>query len=69
MNTNKKKLLIDAVILLAPVVIILLLTPILPDRIPYHFGLNGNKYINKKYAFLLGALPYIIYKLRALKKY
>lgn len=63
----KKSILADILILIVPVIIMLLLMPILPDKISIHKGLT-NRYIDKKYSFLLGLLPYIIYKLKYAKK-
>lgn len=63
MKQNKKKIFIDILILVIPVIIILLLMPVLPDKISIHRGLV-NRYIDKKYSFLLGVLPFIIYKLK-----
>lgn len=67
MKFNKKNILVDILILIVPVSIILLLTPILPDKISIHRGLT-NRYIDKKYSFLLGILPFVIYKLKYNKK-
>lgn len=59
----------DLLILLIPVVIILLLTPYLPEQISIHRGISGNHtYIDRKYAFLLGIIPFVIYKLKYNKK-
>lgn len=63
----KKSILADILILVVPVIIMLLLMPILPDKISIHKGLT-NRYIDKKYSFVLGLLPYIIYKLKYAKK-
>lgn len=60
---NKKKIIKDILILIMPVIIIFLLEPILPDKISIHRGIN-NVFIDKKYAFILGILPFIIYKLK-----
>ncbi|HEX3037855.1 MAG TPA: hypothetical protein VHO94_02535 [Oscillospiraceae bacterium] len=67
MKFNKKEFLKDALILIIPVALILILTPILPNQISIHRGLN-NQYIDKKYAFLLGLLPFAIYKMKYSKK-
>ena len=58
-----KKTVLDILILAVPVIIMFLLIPILPDKISIHRGLT-NTYIDKKYAFILGLLPFIIYKIR-----
>lgn len=63
MKLNKKNILVDSLILIVPVIIMLLLIPFLPDKISIHRGLT-NRYIDKKFSFLLGLLPYIIYKLK-----
>lgn len=63
---NKKKLLIDAMILLLPMLVIFLLTPILPEQISIHRGLNDQS-INKHFAFLLGAIPFAVYKIKTRK--
>ena len=63
MKFNKKSVIVDILILAVPIVIIILLMPILPDKISIHRGLN-NTYIDKKYSFLLGLLPFAIYKLK-----
>lgn len=61
MKFNKK----DLTILIIPVIIMLLLMPILPDKISIHRGISGNRtFIDKKYSFLLGLIPYIVYKLK-----
>lgn len=58
---NKRKLLIDLLILVAPIIIIFLLMPILPDKISIHRSFTGGRtYIDKKYAFVLGFLPFLI---------
>lgn len=59
----------DLLILVIPVVILLLLTPLLPEQISIHRGLSGNhQYIDRKYAFILGFLPFVIYKLKYNRK-
>lgn len=63
MKLNKKKLLIDLLILIVPVLIIILLMLILPEKISIHRGFV-NRYIDKKYAYVLGFIPYIIYKIK-----
>lgn len=67
MRFNKKKIIIDLLILIVPVIIIFLLMPILPDKISIHRGLT-NRYIDKKYSFILGTIPFIVYKLKYDKK-
>jgi uncharacterized membrane protein len=64
MKTNNK-LETDILILIVPVVVILLLYPVLPDKISIHRGINGTRtFIDRRYSFLLGMLPYIVYKIR-----
>lgn len=63
MKYNVKKLIKDLLILFVPVLIIILLMPVLPEKISIHRGIV-NRYIDKKYAFILGFIPFIIYKLK-----
>lgn len=64
-----KKLIIDSLILIIPILIMLLLMPILPDKISIHRSITGSRsYIDKKYSFILGILPFVIYKLKYDKK-
>lgn len=63
MKFSKKKILTDILILVVPVIIMLLLMPILPEKISIHRGLT-NRYIDKKYSFILGILPFVIYKMK-----
>lgn len=63
MKFNKKRIITDVLILIIPVAIMILLMPVLPDKISIHKGLT-NTYIDKKYSFLLGLLPFAIYKLK-----
>ena len=64
-----KKLIIDLLLLIVPIIIIFLLMPILPDKIPIHRSITGaQNYIDKKYSFILGILPFVIYKLKYDKK-
>lgn len=60
---------IDILILVIPVIIMILLTPVLPDKVPIHWDIRGvaNSFVDKKYAFALGAMPFVIYKLIRLK--
>ncbi|MDP4182673.1 MAG: DUF1648 domain-containing protein [Bacillota bacterium] len=64
MKSIKKSALIDILILAVPVIIMLLLTPILPDKVPIHWSSSGevNNFIDKKFSFVLGVLPFVIYK-------
>ncbi len=54
----------DILILLIPVAVMVALIPVLPDRIPMQFASDGsvNWYLDKRLSFLIGLLPYIIYK-------
>lgn len=63
MKFNKNKMLKDIFILVVPIIIIVLLMPVLPDKISIHRGIV-NRYIDKKYSFLLGILPFVIYKVK-----
>lgn len=62
-----KGILTDILILVVPVIIMLMLIPVLPEKISIHRGLT-NTYIDKKYSFLLGLLPFAIYKMKYSKK-
>ena len=55
----------DLLILIIPVIIMILLIPVLPDKIPMQWSLNGevNWYLDKKLSFLIGMVPFVIYKL------
>lgn len=59
----------DILILVIPVIIMLLLLPVLPDKLPMQWNLNGdvNWYLDKKLSFLIGFLPFIIYKVYKIK--
>ncbi len=61
MKIDKKDILIDSLILIVPMLILILLMPILPESILIHRGLTGDTYIDKKFAFVLGVLPLLIY--------
>jgi uncharacterized membrane protein len=54
----------DWLVLVIPVVIAILLIPVLPDKIPMQFDTHGNVnwYLDKKFSFLIGLLPFVIYK-------
>ncbi|MEY7999734.1 hypothetical protein AB8U03_05845 [Clostridium sp. Mt-5] len=67
MKFNKKSILVDILILVIPVIIMFLLMLILPDKISIHRGI-ANSYIDKKYSFLLGLLPFVIYELKYNRK-
>jgi hypothetical protein len=62
---RSKNILKDLLILVVPVIIMILLIPILPDKISIHRSITGaGTYIDKKYSFLLGVLPFIVYKIK-----
>ncbi|WP_125152341.1 DUF1648 domain-containing protein [Clostridium rectalis] len=65
MNTTQKYILI----LIVPIAIMIFLTPFLPDKVPIHFTSSGiaDGFIHKKYAFALGILPFLIYKIVKIK--
>ncbi len=54
----------DILILVIPIAIAAVIYLFLPARIPRQFGLNGRptSYIAKEFIFLLGLLPYLVYK-------
>lgn len=66
MKLDKHKLLMDLAILLLPMLVIFLLTPILPEQISIHRGIH-NQSIDKHFAFLLGAIPFVVYKIKTRK--
>ena len=60
MKLSKNELLV----LIIPVVVAILLIPILPDKIPMQFDMHGNVnwYLDKKFSFIIGLLPFVIFK-------
>jgi|GEM_PF-216907 len=54
----------DMLILIIPVVIIILLIPVLPNKIPMQWNFKGNVnwYLDKKFSFIIGIIPFFIYK-------
>lgn len=54
----------DLLILIIPVAIMILITPLLPNKIPTHFDINGhaNGYLNRNFSFLLGLIPFVVYE-------
>jgi len=68
-----KKLLIEILILVIPVIILFFLTPVLPDKVPVQWTFRGenkfiaSRFIDKKYVFLLGIIPFVLYELFKLK--
>lgn len=61
----------DILMIVVPVTIMILLTPIFPDKVAIHYTFPGdaNLFIDRKYAFVLGLLPFIIYKGLKLKRW
>jgi uncharacterized membrane protein len=57
----KKK---DLLILIIPLIILAVIYPFLPARIPRQFSFTGKptSYMAKEFIFLLGLLPYLIYR-------
>ena len=47
----------------------LILTPVLPEKVPIQWTLGGankftaSRFIDKKYVFLLGIIPFVLYEL------
>jgi len=61
---NKKSFLIDLLILLVPLILVIALNPVLPDKIPIQWNSSGAcKFIAKEYSFVLGIVPFALYKL------
>jgi uncharacterized membrane protein len=60
----------DALILGIPLLIVLIAYPFLPAMIPRQFHMNGEppSYMAKEFLFLIGLLPYAIFKSRQFKK-
>lgn len=64
MKFNKKGIIIDMLILLIPLVIMFLLKPVLPDKVPIRWNLNGAcGFIDKKYSLVLGIIPFALYEI------
>lgn len=57
----KKK---DLIILIIPFVIIAIIYPFLPARIPrqFHFGGQPTSFMAKEFIFIIGIIPFMIYK-------
>jgi uncharacterized membrane protein len=63
-----KTILIDILILVIPLVIMIVLTPYLPEKVPVQWNLSGaSRFVDRKYAFLLGVIPFVLYELIKLK--
>jgi hypothetical protein len=44
------------------------LKPILPDKVPIRWNLNGAcGFIDKEYSFVLGIIPFVLYKALRIK--
>lgn len=56
---------VDIIILVVPVIIMILLTPVMPAKVPIHWSINGgaNGFIDKKFSFVLGLIPFAVYEL------
>lgn len=53
----------DLLFLIVPLIIVAVIYPFLPPQIPRQFGFNGEvRYMDKGFIFLIGLLPYVIYK-------
>jgi uncharacterized membrane protein len=63
----KKK---DLLILIIPLLIVAVLYPFLPAQIPRQFHLGGRptSYMAKEFIFLVGLLPFVIYKFYQAKR-
>ena len=65
MKLNRK----DKLIILIPLIIVAIMYPILPDKIPRQFKLDGSvSYMAKEFIFIIGLVPFAIYKSRQSKK-
>ncbi|MCL2461201.1 MAG: hypothetical protein FWF44_00920 [Defluviitaleaceae bacterium] len=67
-----KSLLTGALVLAVPVVVLLALTPLMPEAvtIPVHMGFGGVSTLtmDRKFVFLLGIIPFIIYVLYKIRR-
>lgn len=65
MKLNKK----DLLVLIIPLIIAGIAYPFLPDQIPRQFHVNAEtSYMAKEFIFLLGLLPFIVFKFRKKRK-
>ena len=65
MNLNKK----DMLIILIPLIVVAVIYPILPDKIPRQIKLDGLvSYMAKEFIFIIGLIPFAVYKSRESKK-
>lgn len=68
MKFNKKSIIIDILILLVPLAIMFMLKPVLPDKVPIRWNLDGVcGFIDKKYSLVLGIIPFVLYEMIKLK--
>jgi uncharacterized membrane protein len=59
----------DLLVILVPIAVIAAIYPFLPAKIPRQFHFNGQpSYMAKEFLFLVGLLPYIVYKSYQFKK-
>ncbi|HHW49063.1 MAG TPA: DUF1648 domain-containing protein [Clostridiaceae bacterium] len=64
-----KRIIIDILILVIPVIIMIFLMPVLPEKVPIQWTFSGenkfvaSRFIDKKYAFLLGLIPFVLYQI------
>ena len=60
----------DIFILIIPFAVLAAIYPFLPGRIPRQFDFSGhpNSYMAKEFIFLLGFVPYLIYRKYRYKK-
>lgn len=60
----------DLIILLVPVVIMILITPFLPNKVPIHYDTptHADGYLDRHFAFIIGLVPFIIYKIYEFKR-
>lgn len=64
----KKSIIIDILILVVPLAVMFLLKPVLPDKVPIRWNLEGAcGFIDKKYSFVLGLIPFVLYELIKIK--
>jgi uncharacterized membrane protein len=60
----------DLLVILVPIAVIGAIYPFLPAEIPrqFHFSGQPSSYMAKEFLFLVGLLPYIVYKSYQFKK-
>lgn len=53
----------DLIFLIVPLIIVGIIYPFLPEKIPRQFRLDGSvAYMAKEFVFLLGILPFVVYR-------